>query len=38
MVKDHRTKYETSNASAVLDGELDDFIAAYLRHKLGAGK
>jgi peptide chain release factor 2 len=38
MVKDHRTKYETSNASAVLDGELDDFIAAYLRHKLGVGK
>ena len=38
MVKDHRTKYETSNANAVLDGELDNFIAAYLRYKLGAGK
>ncbi|MCJ7515463.1 MAG: peptide chain release factor 2 [Dehalococcoidia bacterium] len=38
MVKDHRTKYETSNANAVLDGDLDDFIAAYLRHKLGVGK
>jgi peptide chain release factor 2 len=38
MVKDHRTKYETGNASAVLNGELDDFIAAYLRHKLGVGK
>jgi peptide chain release factor 2 len=38
MVKDHRTKYETGNANAVLDGGLDDFISAYLRYKLGAGK
>lgn len=29
MVKDLRTKYETSNAAAVLDGELNDFINAY---------
>jgi peptide chain release factor 2 len=35
MVKDHRTDYQTSNAEAVLDGELDDFITAYLRSKLG---
>jgi len=31
MVKDHRTDYQTSNTEAVLDGELDDFITAYLR-------
>jgi peptide chain release factor 2 len=30
MVKDHRTGHETSNAQAVLDGELQDFIKAYL--------
>ena len=31
LVKDHRTGLETSNAKAVLDGELDEFIEAYLR-------
>jgi peptide chain release factor 2 len=31
MVKDHRTDYQKGNAEAVLDGELDDFITAYLR-------
>jgi len=30
LVKDLRTNYETSNAQAVLDGELNDFIKAYL--------
>ena len=30
LVKDLRTDYETSNANAVLDGDLDDFIKAYL--------
>ena len=29
-VKDHRTNHETSNVSAVMDGDLDDFIKAYL--------
>ncbi|MFA5055134.1 MAG: peptide chain release factor 2 [Dehalococcoidia bacterium] len=35
MVKDHRTDYETSNPNAVLDGDLDDFIYAYLKHTIG---
>lgn len=30
LVKDVRTDYETSNAQAVLDGELDPFIKPYL--------
>jgi peptide chain release factor 2 len=35
MVKDHRTDYETGNTQAVLDGELDGFIEAYLRSQVG---
>jgi len=31
LVKDHRTDYETGNAQAVLDGDLDEFMEAYLR-------
>ncbi|MBL7071471.1 MAG: peptide chain release factor 2 [Candidatus Omnitrophica bacterium] len=33
MVKDHRTNFETSNTQAVMDGDLDGFIEAYLRKK-----
>ncbi len=35
LVKDHRTDYETTNPEAVLDGDLDDFMRAYLRSRLG---
>jgi len=34
MVKDHRTNYQTSDTDAVMDGELDGFITAYLRSSL----
>ena len=30
MVKDHRTSFETGNVNAVMDGDLDGFINAYL--------
>jgi peptide chain release factor 2 len=33
MVKDHRTNFQTSNVTAVLDGGLDAFIESYLRHR-----
>jgi peptide chain release factor 2 len=29
-VKDHRTNYQTSNVQAVMDGDIDEFIKAYL--------
>lgn len=38
MVKDLRTGYETSDPEAVLDGELDPFIEAYLRSQVGEGE
>ncbi len=31
MVKDHRTNYETGNVQKVMDGDLNDFIYAYLK-------
>ena len=37
MVKDLRTEYETSNTGAVLDGDLDEFIEAYLKQQIGVG-
>ena len=35
MVKDHRTKEETGNVSAVMDGNIDKFIRAFLMKQLG---
>ncbi len=35
MVKDHRTGVEIGNAQAVLDGDIDRFIEAYLRQQIG---
>ena len=34
LVKDHRTGHEQTDPLAVLDGKLDEFIAAYLRHRV----
>jgi peptide chain release factor 2 len=36
LVKDHRTKFEVGDADRVLDGDLDDFIQAYLLSRRGA--
>jgi peptide chain release factor 2 len=33
MVKDHRTNHEMGNVQAVLDGDLDGFVRAYLLHQ-----
>ena len=35
MVKDHRTGYETGDTTAILDGEINDFIRVYLKSTLG---
>jgi peptide chain release factor 2 len=36
MVKDLRTGYETGDTQAVLDGEIDPFIEAWLKEQIGA--
>lgn len=33
LVKDHRTGYETGDVNRVMDGEIDDFIEAYLKRE-----
>ncbi|GHT52110.1 peptide chain release factor 2 [Endomicrobiia bacterium] len=38
LVKDHRTGYETSQVNLIMNGEIDDFISAYLSWKLGKKK
>jgi len=34
LVKDHRTKVETSNTQDVMDGNIDQFIHAFLMKKI----
>ena len=34
LAKDHRTNFETGNIQAVMDGELEGFIEAYLRQQV----
>ena len=34
MVKDHRTGYEVSNVDAVMDGDFDGFVEAYLKQEM----
>lgn len=36
LVKDHRTGEETGNVQAVMDGDIDRFIAAFLKYKAGS--
>ena len=35
LIKDHRTKYETSNINSVMDGDLDNFMKHYLLKNIG---
>ena len=34
LVKDHRTNCETGNVEAVMNGEINEFINAYLKHNI----
>ena len=38
LVKDHRTKFENGNVQAVMDGAIDPFITAYLKHAGASGR
>ena len=38
LVKDNRTGFESGNVGAVMDGDLDGFINAYLKHSANADK
>jgi peptide chain release factor 2 len=37
LVKDHRMNFETGNVGAVMDGEIDQFIAEYLKWNKNKG-
>ena len=34
LVKDHRTNFETGNVQAVMDGDINDFMIAYLKQNI----
>ena len=38
MIKDHRTKFETTDVDGILDGDLGGFIESYLQWKLSEDK
>lgn len=38
LIKDHRTGLEEGNVDRVMDGYLDDFVEAYLKHRKAENK